>query len=703
MGNLGRNQGEGRVDAGKGKKEEKGHRPKLIRKRRKRIGLVLAAPESIYSERVVRGLSNVCWLYDYDLYIFAIQVHVSIGMGETLNGEMNIFRLIQNANIDALIIATLTLSELDDMSVANLVHNNLKKQFTGPVVSLDYPLFEYPIVSTDEGDAMTTLMTHILDDHCCRDIYILTGMKGNLVAEDRLAKCLKELDDRNILYKKDQIVFYGDFWYTSGENLASRIVGGEVPCPEAVVCLNDNMAMGLTNRLIEGGIRVPEDVKVVGFDGTYDAALNLPSITSYIPDISRTVMEAVNLLRTRIDPGKSLLPVQSSKEDGIRLGCSCGCEEDIFYKKKCLDKYAYLNTSKYVQEEIDQMDIGMLLNSYTFETLVCSGNVEDMVDGIYKHLHLLRPCRNFYLCLNPNWMNLDEVIREGYPEQMNLLVAAAVTATIQDAPDEEHREIPVLNPDVGEKLDPVTHRVSFNTVRLLPEAYLDHSTARCYTFLPVHFRDMEIGYGVFVYDMKSSNKMNTTTTNWLRFVNTAVEMVRNRNRLFYMAEYDELTGLLNRRGMENALRKKMEDICGQAKMMVFVLDVNDLKKINDTYGHNDGDFAIKIIGETIEKCFGKKDIVVRSGGDEFYVITVDERGTRFTESMLKMKLEAVRASIRETSEAYMEAGKPFELSASIGGVLVPFNANLDNAIHVADQRMYEDKRRYKEKRKKNKE
>jgi len=83
------------------------------------------------------------------------------------------------------------------------------------------------------------------------------------------------------------------------------------------------------------------------------------------------------------------------------------------------------------------------------------------------------------------------------------------------------------------------------------------------------------------------------------------------------SSFDTLTGLYNR----DAFNKAAKQIAEKKSFSVIVLDINNSKSINDTYGYDCGDTVIKMVADIIRKSFGKKYTSYRYGGDEFYIIS----------------------------------------------------------------------------------
>lgn len=150
---------------------------------------------------------------------------------------------------------------------------------------------------------------------------------------------------------------------------------------------------------------------------------------------------------------------------------------------------------------------------------------------------------------------------------------------------------------------------------------------------------------------------------------------------------DELTTLYNRRGFqEHAQRQLLQAARTKRPASVFFIDLNGMKIINDTLGHEVGDRALAVTGRLLMGVFRESDIVARLGGDEFAVFApdCDVDGTRSMRERLARHLD-------ELNDAGSE---PFRLSISVGTAQFdPIHpAELDALLETADREMYERKR-----------
>jgi diguanylate cyclase (GGDEF)-like protein len=149
---------------------------------------------------------------------------------------------------------------------------------------------------------------------------------------------------------------------------------------------------------------------------------------------------------------------------------------------------------------------------------------------------------------------------------------------------------------------------------------------------------------------------------------------------------DDLTGLYNRRGFFT-VSQKFFHLADRKKNKMFLLfmDLDDLKKINDTWGHQKGDLALKKTAALLIKTFRKSDILGRMGGDEFAVFPIGSTysGVENAIHRLHKNLE----EINSTEEA------PFHLSVSMGVSCYDpeFPCSLDELFLRADKLMYAEK------------
>ena len=146
-------------------------------------------------------------------------------------------------------------------------------------------------------------------------------------------------------------------------------------------------------------------------------------------------------------------------------------------------------------------------------------------------------------------------------------------------------------------------------------------------------------------------------------------------RLERLSFYDHMTGVMNRRALENSLINMMYPF---KSVVVIAADINGLKEANDRYGHEAGDRLIITAANSFSNAFGAGN-VFRTGGDEFLIIWQDH-----TEEECRQEIELVRKRMEEQG-----------VSASIGYAYSPvYSSNFEEMKILADKEMYADKEQY---------
>ena len=140
---------------------------------------------------------------------------------------------------------------------------------------------------------------------------------------------------------------------------------------------------------------------------------------------------------------------------------------------------------------------------------------------------------------------------------------------------------------------------------------------------------------------------------------------------------DPLTGAYNRRYYEEVVRKSI----GPAG--IALMDVDDFKICNDTYGHHAGDVALETVANAIHSCIRSSDPLIRYGGDEFLLVLPGIPG-----DFLQTKLEQIRTAAQMTS---VPGYSHFRISLSIGGTIQSIADPMENIVRRADWLMYQAK------------
>ncbi|EMB7843124.1 sensor domain-containing diguanylate cyclase [Vibrio vulnificus] len=158
----------------------------------------------------------------------------------------------------------------------------------------------------------------------------------------------------------------------------------------------------------------------------------------------------------------------------------------------------------------------------------------------------------------------------------------------------------------------------------------------------------------------------------------------------HSAAIDDLTQISNRRGFITLAKKSMA-YCqvGGYPYSIAYLDLNGFKPINDQFGHQEGDLALKAFADTMKKSFRESDVFARLGGDEFVVFM-----SGASRSVAQVAIKRFAEAIEQYNHA---ANRGYDLSFCAGIVAVDPNSNisLDDLLCQADSAMYEEKSKIK--------
>jgi diguanylate cyclase (GGDEF)-like protein len=155
----------------------------------------------------------------------------------------------------------------------------------------------------------------------------------------------------------------------------------------------------------------------------------------------------------------------------------------------------------------------------------------------------------------------------------------------------------------------------------------------------------------------------------------------------HMAIVDGLTGLVNRRGFETLAQNGL-NVCRRMQRPASLLffDLNGFKSINDTFGHAEGDLALRNFANALKLTFRSTDIIGRLGGDEFAALLLDS-----SPSDTRAAIERLRVSVKSQNE---RERRGYELRFSVGHVNTDGleAADIGRMLLDGDTKMYSDKR-----------
>ncbi len=584
-------------------------------------------------------------------------------------GEYNIFNLPDFKEFDGVILINSTigsrkvLSELAEQIVASKV----------PAVSLEYYREDMYNVMIDNKTAMREIVQHFVVDHNLRRVSFVAGPIDNVEACERMEAYREVLQENHIPLDKS-LIFEGDFLKESGKAAAEYFLSLEQGLPEAVICANDVMALGVFSVFEQRGILVPDQVMLSGFDDEPAAKYHEPRLTSVTREQYKSgYMACQKLIKGIRDEDKgaaSILKAQMIR----RESCGCRCRDvidNVKFRRRHFQHEEY--TERFMQETRE-----MAIELTTVESL--SG----LRKSLSKYVQDIG-CESFYLLLCDEWEGTihsdkydltdknEEYLHTGYGDKCSLVFGYVD----------------------GKCVD----KCDINLHTLLKELSAGEVCRNVFTVSPLHYRDRCFGYCIIGNSFFPFENLLFYT--WIMNISNSIETIREQHLLRTMIEkldsmwiYDNLTGLYNRAGFKKYGGYIWQE-CIQKKesAMILFLDADGLKCVNDTYGHDEGDCFIKIISGILTSCKHHGEAIMRYGGDEFVVLASD---------VTMEDAQKYKQRIQTEMDRYNETYKlPYQISASIGVIVInpEDNSKLDEAIEEADRRMYEVKKEKKSHRK----
>ncbi len=433
---------------------------------RKRIALLLGQADENYQEQFIRSFLTQAFSDDLDVCIFSMYLkYQSTAARET--GEANIYTLVNYHLFDAVV---LLLDTIQTPGVADALVREIKKEFSGPVLTVDLETKDFPGINTDSYTPVRKLIDHLIEVHDYRDIAFLTGKKWHPHSVSRLKAYRDSMEAHGLTVREDRI-FYGDYWYSSGYACAEELMKNPKDLPRAIACANDQMAIGVCQSMIGYGLKIPQDIAVIGYDSVEEGRTSpVPLTSAFIPASSTGKHAAVSIKRL-MDGLEIEAP---STEVDLFLGGSCGCDAEAV---------SYLDRRRKSWETDLSAESIYSMHNRMPEDLMLQTDLHRFLDTVYNYLVQIKGYDRFYLCLNDEWaapaaLSKGRVSVHGYTERMLKVMTA-----YGDEKTEGH----------------ISTHESFETSRMLPEIFEDHTMPQAWFFTPVHFEESCFGYAVVNY------------------------------------------------------------------------------------------------------------------------------------------------------------------------------------------------------------
>lgn len=617
---------------------------------RKTIGVFLNRAELEFQQVLSKSLTKTAKECDYNIVFLT-----SFGIRETETMydlyEKNVVDFAPIEEFDAIIVA---LDTYDTPSFREKLIEGLHSRAHCPVISFREASEGFYGILSDANSMVEELVCHLAREHEAENICFMAGYEGHYDSQVRERHYRIAMEKLGLPVYENSI-FYGDMWKGKGEAAYEFFFSDEQHRPDAIVCANDFMARALTSALQKHGIRVPQDVMVSGVDDSPESRDVLPQITSIAVDYRAMAQEAVYLVRDLIEG--------HTRERNTYVPAR------ILYRESTKD---FTEREDKARSEIYRK-LNEVLEKHSRQSFFSTdmdgcADYEEMKRIVCKNLRLLGRCKEFYLGLLGEEEGDIRQFQSAITPFAKLGMGVYEGSTL-DVPEKEFLQRELLPREVCDDSWKVYY------IRIL------HNREKIFGYTVVQFENPLDGPDEFYHDWNLTLSQTINNLYATRYLLRLNEINQEKSVTDY------LTGLCNRRGMEDYIHEKWP--CWAQKEHYLIcesIDLDGLKYINDTYGHKEGDWAICTVADAISRTLGEDGIAARTGGDEFVIVL-----TGTDEQKILVIEQKIRESLEEKNRL---SGKPYRAECSMGHYMTPISAreSFEECMRLSDIEMYKEKK-----------
>lgn len=647
-------------------------------------------------------------------------VGCSYGDPEQRGGAAEIHQLAASGAIDGYLPVVGVLSNFVGKGPVAEFLSRLPRR---PTVCVGMSLPGHPSIVPATG-GMEEIARHLVHVHGIRRFAFIGGPSTNPDARERRDGFLRVLAEEGVAVPR-QHLFEADFTPRSARRAMEALLASR-EIPQAVVCANDAMALGVREVAVERGLRIPEDVLVTGYDDIDEGRTMTPSLTSVNTSSYHVAFRAVEMLVEMLRgarPDDETIPVSLV----LRRSCGCRAGASSMSLPRLVLETSGVPQPALLREILSDGDSGdaflarlegsfdhadhteldhweqVLLSLVTPATPPVTARMVMEAHSIVsqaRHGLDLRRHQALQFLMRDQYVAIQELLSDLSPDELprrmlesfrrfsgsrlRILLFKSDLSPLETPAYGKHRfelEIDTWSGRVGDPgSDP-----------LLPPG--DESGGR-WAVLSISLGNEH--YGVVQFREWTSNELILesfrlglwTVLSSARKERSEREAIEELRRI---STRDVLTGILNRRGLlEQGEVLVQAALRAGGRIGVVLCDLDGLKEINDLHGHADGDLAIRSLARALEDGFRQSDVIGRLGGDEFAVVTmIGEDGG------LDGAIERVRVALVRRSG---ELRKPWRARTSAGWMEWDpgDGTTLEQAMARADALLYHDKRSRKE-------
>ena len=611
---------------------------------RKKIFMICSIWHQDYIRGLLQGIRKRMEKDDIELHIFAS--YAIFDDEEFARKEREVYSLPNVDDYDGILIANNSAG--DYQRVQAMIDGYRSKGKS--VLSIEQPFEGVSYTGVDNYTEFYKMMEHMLLVHNCKTVNYLGGPEDNIENQERYRAFCDCMDKYGVEIEPDRVL-HMHFLHHDGRNAYDTWKKKEMHLPDAVICANDNMALGYCDAATEDGYCAPDDFLITGFDNFDEGQFFCPSITSVNRDWVQLGYDSMDKLLAVMEG--AVAPGGFRTDGRLVLNESCGCGLD---KRDIRGDFRDIYHAKKQEEELE------LKQRIARQNLSISTHLSEMQQKLHDTYDRLG-IEDMALCLNSSLFKEDmDGNKDGYDEVV--YVAGRNTNTKMA----KEKTLDVLNLNLS-----MEKRRSI------------------FIYSALHLNGDTYGYTVAPYqDMFMKDHLHRTFLETVSLVLVNIRQRENLSRLNSKLEQlyvrDQMTGLYNRFGYMNQAQKYLKKY--EKNVYLFYMDMDNLKVFNDRYGHTMGDKAIKGMAEAIRTVFDGDSICVRMGGDEFLVMDY---------CISKTEVEKKISDLHAFLEEYSKKNEfPLPVKASVGYINSSHSREpLEVLVKKADAMMYEAKQNRK--------
>ncbi|MCR4695210.1 MAG: GGDEF domain-containing protein [Pseudobutyrivibrio sp.] len=631
-----------------------------------KVGVVVGNISSDHSETLLRGIRDKAKDLDVKLYGF-VGVHTSEYYrnindaqisDENFNYQCNvIYDYSRFCKLDAVIVSCGTISPfLEGTSLDEFL-----ERFRGIKMVLVEEESEDEDVSsiiTNNYEGEYNITEYLIKEKGCKDIVVIRGPIGNRDAEDRL-RAVRDCMEANGLSLDASRLEVGDFSQAVANQLQALF--DRHPNCDAIICANDMMAQTAYSIAERNGRVVGQDINIVGYDDSFICNRMLPTMTSVKQSVYEMGARALEMAVDLNETGKGVHETMPGKP--VYRG-STGDKDvkDVEYFHK-------------VVSGLSEVLNGLRKDIWFISTISASmvGNVDNetrFYDTMLDKLEKLG-CTSAWVLLLKNPIRRERIDTWECPKELKLAVRMV----------NGQREI------YTNGKWPIISRESAKTDGNMV-MYQDEKDVLVKFAYPMFHEKMQ--YGIMVIDAPVDRLFTMQLA--LEQIDSAMsfytlhQSLKEKNQILEnLSTKDGLTGIYNRRGFTELMLHKIVSNPGQ-RMRLIMADLDHLKQINDSFGHNEGDYAIISTAKILKETFPNGEIIGRIGGDEFAILVTDSSDESFEQQRTRL--------VNNYTNFNLTLGKGYYVECSVGAVDFTggTSTGISNIFELADGELYASKR-----------